>query len=195
VSNSSGSSRNETVRDPTLEVAGRGKQRIFFALWPDLAAREALAALSAQTARRCGGRSVPAGNLHLTLAFLGDVDTARVEDARRAAATVRARPFDLVLDRLGSFRRARVAWAGCQAPDSALLQLAAALAQALRNEAFVLEARPFSPHLTLVRDLRDALRDDAMIPVGWRAQSLALVESDRRSGGYRTLEQWPLKAK
>jgi 2'-5' RNA ligase len=195
VSKSSGSSGNEAVRDPALEVAGRGKRRIFFALWPDLAARDALAALSVQTASRCGGRPVPAGKLHLTLAFLGDVQTARVDDARRAAATIRARPFDLVLDRLGSFRRARVAWAGCQSPDPALLQLAAALAQALRKEAFVLEARPFSPHLTLVRDLRDALRDEAMTPVGWPAQSLALVESDRRSGGYRTLEQWPLGAK
>lgn len=182
------------MRRPTLEVAGRGKRRIFFALWPDLPAREVLAALSVQTAKRCGGRPVPAGNLHLTLAFLGDVETKRVEDARRAAATVRARPFELVLDRLGSFRRARVAWAGCQAPDPALLQLAVALAQALRNEAFVLETRPFSPHLTLVRDLRDALRDDAMTPVGWPARSLALVESDRRSGGYHTLEQWPLAA-
>jgi 2'-5' RNA ligase len=167
------------------------KQRIFLALWPDTRAREALATLSIQTAKRSGGRPVPAGNLHLTLAFLGDVEAGRIKDACRAAGTVDVRPFELVLDRIGCFPRARVAWAGCHAPDPALLRLAAALAQALRDHGFVLEARPFAPHLTLVRDLRDTLVEAGMPPVGWPVQSIALVESDRRSGGYRTLAQWP----
>jgi 2'-5' RNA ligase len=191
----SGQPGREPIAFAALESPRYRRQRVFFALWPDSAACEALAVLSAQTAKRCGGRPVPAGNLHLTLAFLGDVDRGRVEDARRAAAKVKARPFELVLDRVGTFKRARVAWAGCRSPDPALLQLAAALAQALRDEAFVLEARPFAPHLTLVRDLRDKVADEAMPPVGWTAQSIALVESDRRSGGYNTLGQWPLTAK
>ena len=169
-------------------------QRIFFALWPDAAARRALESVSIRVATRCGGRPVPAANLHLTLAFLGDIESGRLEDACRAAAGVRASAFGVVLDCLGSFWRARVAWAGSRTPDGALMALWAALAQALRQEAFVLERREFAPHLTLVRKLGHVLGEEPMAVVQWPAQSFALVESDRRTGRYRTLAQWPLGA-
>ncbi|MDH5265059.1 MAG: RNA 2',3'-cyclic phosphodiesterase, partial [Betaproteobacteria bacterium] len=58
--------------------------RLFFALWPDAAARAALADLARATANRYGGRAVPAANLHLTLVFLGEVDPARIAALRRA---------------------------------------------------------------------------------------------------------------
>ena len=47
-------------------------QRLFFALWPDAATSVALAALAQQIAAESGGRPTAPGNVHLTLAFLGD---------------------------------------------------------------------------------------------------------------------------
>ena len=62
-----------------------------------------------------GGRATPTESIHLTLEFLGNVEPERVPLVERIAGEVRAGPFRVVLDRIGSFRRARVAWAGSAA--------------------------------------------------------------------------------
>jgi RNA 2',3'-cyclic 3'-phosphodiesterase len=167
--------------------------RLFFALWPDESARGALAAHARQVAGRCGGRPVPAANLHLTLVFLGEVDPARIEALRRAAAGVAAESFDLALDLVGGFRRARVAWAGCRLAPPPLLALQSALEERVRDAGFSPDARPFAPHLTLARNVREPLEAQAIGAVGWRADAFALVESARGEGAYRTLAEWPLK--
>ena len=52
------------------------KLRLFFACWPDAALQEQLAQLGRQLQRQCGGKPSRRENLHLTLVFLGDVDSA-----------------------------------------------------------------------------------------------------------------------
>jgi len=52
--------------------------RLFFALWPDDATRRALAACASAVVAQTGGREVAAGNLHLTLAFIGERPTTLV---------------------------------------------------------------------------------------------------------------------
>ena len=71
--------------------------RIFFALWPDAGARDALSALARDTAAQTGGRAPSAGNLHLTLAFLGDVAAARIAALHALGPAVAAAvpPFTL----------------------------------------------------------------------------------------------------
>jgi 2'-5' RNA ligase len=166
--------------------------RLFFALWPDAPAREALAALAAEAARRTGGRAVTTAKLHLTLLFLGEVDAARIPALVQAAAEVRAAGFDLVLDRLGAFARARVAWAGCAHPPAPLLALQSGLEGRLREAGWQTQDRAFAAHLTLVRNARKPLRPEAITPVAWPVVSFALVESLPGGGGYRTLAAWDL---
>jgi 2'-5' RNA ligase len=167
--------------------------RLFFALWPDEAARAALAARSKEVALRCGGRPVPAANLHLTLAFLGEVDPGRVPALHRAARPGRTAAFELALDWLGAFARARVAWAGCGRPPEELIALQAGLALRIREAGFALEERPFAVHLTLARRIRTPLAPEPMEAVRWKVSSFALVESVRGEGAYRTLAEWPLE--
>src|SRR5436189_6019189 len=97
--------------------------RLFFALWPDAAALAALAGLAAELAVISGGKAVPSAKIHLTLAFLGEVTDDRLEAARRAAGMLRPRAFEVALDTVGSFRGARVAWAGCRHASSGLVDL------------------------------------------------------------------------
>ena len=52
--------------------------RLFFALWPDAAARAAIAAFAHEVAQRAGGRDPREENLHVTLAFVGDVSPDRI---------------------------------------------------------------------------------------------------------------------
>jgi 2'-5' RNA ligase len=63
-------------RDPSRDLLDT---RMFFALWPDAAARAALAGLAAEVVRGGGGRAPAAANLHLTLAFVGAVAPERRE--------------------------------------------------------------------------------------------------------------------
>lgn len=166
--------------------------RLFLAVWPDAPARASLAAIASEVARRCGGRAVPAAKLHLTLAFLGETDPARVPSGALAQVAARSGPFGLVLDRLGEFARAGVAWAGCADAAPALLDLQAGIESGLREAGFDLEDRPYAPHLTLARHVRTRVAAEAIGPVAWRVASFALVESERGSGAYREVARWPL---
>jgi len=143
-------------------------------------------------AGRTGGKPVPAGKIHLTLAFLGDVDEARLEPAKLAAAALRESGFEMVLDQAGSFRGARVAWAGCAVVPAGLARLQASLAGALAAQGFVLEDRPFAAHVTLVRKVARPLAPEAAAPIRWRARELSLVRSELGTGRYRPEGAWDL---
>lgn len=170
--------------------------RLFFALWPDGRIRERLAALAADLPLR-GGRRVRPENLHLTLAFLGEVPAAQAACLEAAAAGVRAAPFELVLDRLGGFGRTRVVWLGCRHQPEPLLALVRALNQALAEGCgYLPEARPFAAHLTVARRARHPPRPQDVGPVPWPVSEFVLVESDLDPEGvrYRLRRTYPLKA-
>src|SRR5690348_18390568 len=109
--------------------------RVFFALWPGNAA-PALSRLGADVALVSDGKPVPSEKIHLTLAFLGEVEAARLADAHDAARGVAFEPFSFALDRVGSFRAARVAWAGAAATPQPLAALQSALAARLHSAHF-----------------------------------------------------------
>jgi len=166
--------------------------RIFFAIEPAEDALRSLAAHAALLARQGGGRPMPADKIHLTLAFLGEVEDSRIPEAEDAAAAAVGAAFTLVLDRLGAFRRAGVAWAGASMPDPALLRLQGTLAAHLVARGFELEPRPFAPHVTLVRKVDRAPREAAFEAVSWRVTDFALVRSNLATGRYETLRRWAL---
>jgi RNA 2',3'-cyclic 3'-phosphodiesterase len=167
--------------------------RLFFALWPGDAVRQQLADTAASIAARTGGRVVPAVNLHLTLAFLGEIAAELMPQALDAARSVRGTPFELVLDSTGSFRDARVAWAGLAAIPPALALLQGSLEAELRSRAFVLDDRPFAPHATLVRKIATSLPRESMAPIAWSVRDFVLVHSERGRGHYKVLECWNLE--
>lgn len=116
--------------------------------------REVEAVIGRARRRAPGARWVLPEKLHLTLAFLGPVPDERlavvvraVEQGARGHA-----PFTLRVRGAGTFggrARARVLWAGIDAPG--LVELQAAIDGRLREAGFELEERPFKPHLTLAR--------------------------------------------
>ena len=170
--------------------------RLFFALWPDDAARGAIAALAREVARRTEGRATRDETIHLTLAFLGDVDANRLPVLSAIADAV-ARitpPFALKLALVGGFRDARVAWLGAEPVPAPLAALAAVLNRRLAAEAFRVERRPFAAHVTLARKCRSVPHRENVTPVAWAVDRLSLVASELASGGsrYRTHSEWPL---
>jgi 2'-5' RNA ligase len=170
--------------------------RLFFALWPDDAARSAIAALAREVAQRAEGRPTRHETIHLTLAFLGDVEPDRVPAlaAIGEAVASAAPPFALKLDLIGGFRDARVAWLGAEPVPAPLATLAARLSASLAAEGFRVDHRPFAAHVTLARKCRSVPRRESVASAGWVVDQLSLVASELASGGsrYRTHAEWPL---
>jgi 2'-5' RNA ligase len=96
-------------------------------------------------------------SIHLTLAYLGMVDSTRVPEiaSRLRSATATASPFTVEVSGAGMFpsvSRPQVLWAGIGGDDRPrLLELAARVADELREVGFEPEKRAFHPHLTLGR--------------------------------------------
>lgn len=171
------------------------RQRLFFALWPDEALREALTPLL-RLKRECGGRAHPPSNLHITLNFLGMVDAAIRDCLERAADEIAVPPFELTLDRFGYWPRPKVMWLGCSKVPGPLQALVEGLNGAMRGCGLQPEGRPYHPHLTL---LRKAQRAPTAEPpsLTWQADDFVLAESVSTPGGveYRVLRRWPLRGK
>ncbi|HEY1891686.1 MAG TPA: ankyrin repeat domain-containing protein [Steroidobacteraceae bacterium] len=84
--------------------------RLFFALWPDQAMRDAMVRATRKAAP-AAGRPVPASNLHVTLAFLGSVPERRLGELREVARASAASPggrLELTFDHLEYWRAARL---------------------------------------------------------------------------------------
>lgn len=175
--------------------AGAAAQRLFFALWPSGAVREALAGLLAGESQRIG-RRVPDANLHLTLAFVGNVTGEQRACMETAVGTVGAPPFTLTLDRLGYWPRPRIVWAGATETPEALRELVARLNTALSACGYQPEQRPYQAHVTLSRKAQSPPRRRAIPPIVWPAESFCLVESVSEEHGsvYRVLATWPLRS-
>lgn len=168
--------------------------RLFVALRPPSEVRTALAGLAGGIE---GARWQTDNQLHLTLAFIGELDRHQADAAADALATVSAPPLDLALGQFGTFdtpRPGRIGtlWIGVEdirrpgldpGPLSALVQ---SIRTALRRAGLTPEARKFTPHITLARfgpagAPREAIRPWLTYatppPLAWQATEFHLVES------------------
>ena len=116
--------------------------------------------LRSQQLDRCV-RWIPAGNLHLTLRFLGEIDDAQHRALEQALAVLTGRHRGLLAGAggLGCFpsaRRPSVIWCGIHGDVTALTRLQADVEDAARGIALPAEAKAFKPHLTIGRLQRSA---------------------------------------
>lgn len=143
---------------------------------------EALAETQAALRACVAGRYVAPDQFHVTLAFLGNVDAWRTEDAARAieVACANHNPIEVQLAEFGSFGRNRAAtlWQGF-AKNSALNALAQDVRNALAQAGFAFDAKKFLPHVTL---MRAANLEDGTLPTPTCASgtidTVALFSSD-----------------
>ncbi len=170
--------------------------RAFFALWPSDAERDTLCAWAQACHAASGGRLVPRENLHVTVAFLGDVERSRLAELGPIAERSTAAAFELVLDRIGYWPHNRIVHAGAALTPAALTMLYETLTLGLAQAGFHTEARAYRPHVTLLRDARGAPAATGVEPLAWRVDALVLAASARSQGRqlYRPLQRWTLPA-
>ena len=136
--------------------------RAFVAIRVPLTFREVLAGEASSLIRFSRhARPVAAGNLHLTLAFLGNVASQSTDSVRSAmeAAATGFRPLSLGFGSGGTFPVygvPRVAWAGVTGDLESLREVQGAVLEAMRGIGVRVDQRPFSPHVTLARIGRQA---------------------------------------
>jgi 2'-5' RNA ligase len=170
-------------------------RRLFFALWPDPATREAVARATRKAVRHCGGRPVVQENLHATLAFIGPVPEPALAAvlAAGAASARHGEPFALRLQAIDFWPKPQVLVATAEAPPQATA-LAERLWEAVRTLGIARDPRPLRLHVTLARKVRKPAPGLGMHPVDWPVTALALVESvtDPAGARYTPLAHWPL---
>ena len=168
-------------------------RRLFFALWPDDSTRQALFHWQTHNLPpdvRWSHRA----DLHMTLHFLGQVDSALLEPLRELGGQMAAPCFALVLDEIGHWRKPQILWAGCSSVPGELPQLHKHLGAGLNGIGIETEERTFKPHVTLARKVRQQPPVQPLKPLTWPVSELVLVES--RPGDapmYHPIGRWPLK--
>lgn len=173
--------------------------RLFLAVFPDPATAARLAALAADQCARHGLRGKPLlpGRLHVTLFHLGDwagLPPGVVDATMKAAARVRAAPFEVVFDRVASFdgRRDRLPFVlRCEGGNTALRAFRAELGGLLREAGVVPAGSGFEPHVTLAYDARKVAAEP-VAPIGWRVDEFVLVHSLLGRARHVRLGGWPL---
>ncbi|MBV8939755.1 MAG: RNA 2',3'-cyclic phosphodiesterase [Alphaproteobacteria bacterium] len=138
-------------------------------------------------------RFIPAPQWHLTLAFLGATEEARLPALQAMLQRLGLHDFTLTLNDIGFSSGSRVVWLTL-AEHPPLQALHAALAEALRDEGFPVEARAFHPHVTIARFKRKSdgeewknyrARVAALLPVTAQWRGPVLFSSVTASSGSR----------
>jgi len=165
-------------------------RRVFFALWPGRRLAADLAAIARERGVR--GRAIPGENLHLTLAFIGPVTDKRLRELQGIAGSVRAPAFDLLLDRIEHRPRQRMLWACADEIPPALAELVRDLNAGLAAAGFRVEERPFSAHVTLVRDCRCEAAPVLPAALAWQVIAFVLAASRLGAEGarYTVASRW-----
>jgi RNA 2',3'-cyclic 3'-phosphodiesterase len=108
---------------------------------------------------RLPARWVSRANLHLTLVFIGHVADADASVlTSRLAPPFEVRPFELRIEGFGAFPASgplRVIWMGVVAGMPELSLLHSEITARLAREGHAVEAKPYTPHLTIAR-VKDA---------------------------------------
>lgn len=156
--------------------------RLFIAVELPVEVTEALAETSAMLRGGMHGRYVAPDSFHVTLAFLGNVEAARVNNAIDALeeGCRGAQSFDVSLGELGSFGRRSKAtlWQDFRNADQ-LQSLAQSVRTALRARNLPYDDKPFRAHVTLMRtaDLSKGALPSPALAEG-RIERITLFKSD-----------------
>ena len=139
---------------------------------------------------------MPTENLHITLAFLGQVEAGQFDAIVAAARSVQAQRFMLRLNDPGYWTHNHVAWLAAAVVPDELKSMVADLRAALVRSGIGFDPKPFVPHVTLVRNARPPKEEwPTLNPVEWPVNGFTLVSSERdESGPYYRIAAGPFQA-
>ncbi len=152
-----------------------------------------------------GAKWQTAGQLHLTLIFLGNVDEDRLPELCNAASRLPIDPFDLQITGLGCFgppQKPKNLWADVGQAE-AVAELQNALQQQIERLGFAPGKRRFRPHITLARFKGEAGSVEALLDLHgeetfgqYAVSEFVLFSSEPGENGsvYTVTDRFPLGA-
>lgn len=124
------------------------------------------------------GNYVPAQNLHLTLAFIGEYRDP--EQVKRILASVPLPAFRLALSEKGNF--GNILWAGVKG-NQKLKTYVRDLRAALKNAGIPFEDDRFTPHITLIRKVSARSPYQVHLPKAeMEVKRASLMKSETKNG-------------
>ena len=146
---------------------------------------------------QCDGRAVAIANFHLTLAFLGELQPARLDPLLDAADRLLERHTGshrgMMIDQVGYWSKPGMYWAGPRVCPDAVSQIADALRGLVVQFGARRERTAFQPHITLFRRCQTPPAAPSVPPaIELAAPSVALFESRQGRDGvsYQPLAEW-----
>lgn len=170
--------------------------RLFLALWPHTTARNQLNKLAQQLENSCLGHRVRSENLHLTLVFIGETEQNNISNICQVASEIHLSSFNLSLDRIYFWKKARVVVAGASQYSTELAMLVQSLQRLLTTMNIQYDdSHAFTPHVTLLRNVRQCKLPNAIEAIEWPVVRWSLVQSHQTVHGlaYQFLADWMLK--
>jgi 2'-5' RNA ligase len=120
-------------------------------------------------------------NLHLTLAFIGEVSPKKAPKISAILETVDFDPFNAEINRLGAFSGGALWYAGLR-EDEPLMPLQREITRKLALCGFEMDGRKYSPHITLGREIVTDAKPWAIEPFGETVGAIELMKSERIGG-------------
>ncbi|OUR64536.1 2'-5' RNA ligase [Methylophaga sp. 42_25_T18] len=172
-------------------------KRLFFALWPDDATRQKIIQFdNSLTDPRL--KKVRSKNLHVTLVFIGNIESEQEDNIIKAVDDVFAPVIDMQFDQLTLWLQKRgILSLTSSFQPSALLNLVEQLKNIVLAQDVEIENRPYTAHITLARNIKKQPELEVDPPIQWQSDNFVLVHSVSTGRGvdYQVINTWPLVAK
>jgi len=120
-------------------------------------------------------------NLHLTLVFIGECSPNKIDKIKAIIDTVTFAPFEIAVDRLGTFSCGTLWWAGLR-KDKPLMDLQREIEHKFALCGFEMDGRDYHPHITLGREVVTDKKPWKIEPFGETVTSIELMKSERING-------------
>ena len=184
-------SMKQLRRIPRLQRKESSAMRLFAAVLLSEEMKKSLIT-AMHSAKKLGldGRYVPAQELHMTLAFIGEVPDAG--PVKTALGTVQAEKFRLVLSDYMYF--SDVLTVGVKS-NQKLKKCAQEIRTALKNASLPFDPKPFTPHISVVRGVKGKRPVLPPAPAGeMTVSAISLMRSDTTGGKttYKEIMRLPL---
>ena len=127
------------------------------------------------------GRFTLDDNLHLTLVFIGECSLKKLDRITTILETVEFSPFEATIEKLGTFSRGTLWWAGLR-EEKRLMDLQREIEHKFALCGFEMDGRKYNPHITLGREVITDVEPWTIEPFSETVASIELMKSERIDG-------------
>ena len=169
---------NEQIIHVIIIRQGAGQMRLFVAIrLSDELKKEITGTMHELKKQGIKGSYVPSDNLHMTLAFIGEM--AETEKVKAALAAAVWKPFRLSLSEIGNFDD--ILWIGAKG-NQGLSGAARSVREALDSAGIDYDHQKFVPHITIIRSVSGNWKKVKAPKNEMMVKSISLMKSELKDG-------------